>query len=54
MRFILTGEKERKFRVERADFLDNDWFLLDGSNDLQKLAKKYCRHLGKESFYDLI
>jgi len=54
MRFILTDQKGRKFRVERADFLDDDWFLLDGPNDLQKLAKKYCRHLGKDSFYDLI
>jgi len=54
MRFILAGEKERRFRVERAGFLDDDWVLLDDSNDLQKLAKKYCRHLGKDSFYDLI
>ena len=54
MRFILTDEKERNFRVERAGFLDDDWVLLDDSNDLQKLAKKYCRHLGKDSFYDLI
>jgi hypothetical protein len=54
MRFILTDEKERRFRVERAGFLDDDWFLLEGGNDLKKLAKKYCRHLGKDSFYDLI
>lgn len=54
MRFILTDEKERKFRVERAEFIDDDWYLLDGPNDLQKLAKKYCRHLGKDSFYELI
>jgi hypothetical protein len=54
MRFILADEKERRFRVERADFLDDGWFLLEGGNDLQKLAKKYCRHLGKDSFYDLI
>ena len=54
MRFILFTQKERIFRVERAGFLDDDWVLLDDSNDLQKLAKKYCRHLGKDSFYDLI
>ncbi len=56
MRFILTDEIERKFRVERVGFLDpeDDWSLLEGPNDLQKLAKKYCRHLGKDSFYDLI
>jgi hypothetical protein len=54
MRFILSDQKGRRFRVERAGFLDDDWVLLDDSNDLQKLAKKYCRHLGKDSFYDLI
>jgi hypothetical protein len=54
MRFILSDQKGRKFRVERAGFLDEDGVLLDDSNDLQKLAKKYCRHLGKDSFYDLI
>jgi hypothetical protein len=54
MRFILTDEKEREFRVERAGFVDDDWVLLDGPNDLQKLARKYCRHLGKDLFYDLI
>lgn len=32
----------------------SDWFLLDGPKDLQKLAQEYCRHLGKDSFYDLI
>ncbi len=40
MRFILTDEKVRKFRVERAGFLDDDWFLLDGPIDLQQLTKK--------------
>jgi hypothetical protein len=54
MRFLLTDEKKRKFHVERAQFLDDDWYLLDASKDLQKLAQKYCRHLGKDSFYELL
>jgi len=56
MRFILDDEKQREFRVERAGFADPDdeWLLLEGGNDLQKLAKRYCRHLGKDFFYDLI
>ena len=56
MRFILTDEKKREFRVEKVAFADpdGDWYLLEGGNDLQKLAKRYCRHLGKDSFYDLI
>lgn len=54
MRFILTSEKERRFHVERAEFLDDGWYFLDGSKDLQKLAKKYCRHLGRDSLYELL
>jgi hypothetical protein len=56
MRFILTDEKRTEFRVERAGFADPDdeWLLLEAGNDLQKLAKKYCRHLGKDSLYDLL
>lgn len=56
MRFILTDEKKREFRVERAGFAgpDDEWLLLEDGNNLQKLAKKYCRHLGKDSFYDLL
>jgi hypothetical protein len=54
MRFILTDEKERNFHVERAEFVNDDWYFLDGSKNLQKLAKKYCRHLGRDSLYDLL
>jgi len=54
MRFILTDEKERNFHVERAEFVDDGWYLLDGSKDLKKLARKYCRHLGRDSFYELL
>ncbi|MGZ3535547.1 MAG: hypothetical protein ACXU9K_09995 [Thermodesulfobacteriota bacterium] len=56
LRFILADEKKREFRAERAGFADPDdeWLLLDGGNDLKKLAQKYCRHLGKDSFYDLL
>jgi hypothetical protein len=54
MRFVLADQKRRRFEVERVDFLNDDWVLLDGPEDLQKLAKRYCRHLGKDSFYDLL
>ena len=54
IRFILTDEKERNFHVERAEFLDDSWYFLDGSKDLRKLAQKYCRHLGRDSLYDLL
>jgi len=56
LRFILADEEKREFRAESAGFADPEdgWYFLDGGNDLQKLAKKYCRHLGKDSFYDLL
>ena len=52
--FILTDKKERNFHVEQAEFLDDDWYFLDGSKDLKQLARKYCRHLGRDSFYELL
>lgn len=56
MRFVLIDEKRREFSVERWRFLGSidDWMFLDNDNNLKRLVKKYCPHLGKESFYDLI
>jgi len=56
MRFILISGKGRKFRVERVHSMDaqGGWLLLDEPNDLPRLVRKYCRHLGKDSFYELI
>lgn len=55
MRFVLTDREKRKFDVERWCFLGSidDWMYINSSNDLAKLAKRYCKHLGRESFYDL-
>ena len=56
MQFVLDDEQTREFRVERWCFRGSvdDWIFLDGSTELKALVKKYARHLGKESFYDLI
>lgn len=58
LRFILVDEdeKERFFGVERYCFRGSidDWIPLGGTCDLEELAKKYCRHLGRMSFYELI
>lgn len=56
MRFILEEEAERGFRVERYSFLGSidDWLALGDSDQLEPLVKKYVRHLGKESFYELM
>jgi hypothetical protein len=56
MRFNLVDEKRRRFAVERWCFLGSidDWFPLRGSGDLATIVKKYVRHLGEESFYELM
>lgn len=56
MRFILIDEESRKFGVERYCFRGSmdDWIDLDESTDLARLVKKYGKHLGRDSFYDLI
>ena len=56
MRFILEEEAERKFRVERYCFLGSidDWMDLGDSDQLEPLVKKYVKHLGRESFYQLM
>ncbi len=56
MRFILVDQKYREYKAQRYCFKGSidDWIELDRSDDLQKLANRYCYHLGKESFYDLM
>lgn len=56
MRFVLVDEDERLFHVERWCFLGGigDWMFLDGPAALPKLVGKYVKHLGTESFFDLM
>ena len=56
LRFTLVDEEERLFHLERWCFrgsIDN-WFYLTGDWPLATLAKKYVRHLGNESFFELM
>jgi len=55
MRFVLVDKESREFIVERWCFRGSidDWIFVDHSNDLAKLVEKYCKHLGKDSFYEL-
>lgn len=55
MRFRLVDKESREFRVDRFCFMSgiDEWIPLDSSTDLAKLVEEYCKHLGKESFYDL-
>lgn len=56
MRFTLVDSEERLFGLERwcfRGFIDG-WFPLAGPAPLPKLIEKYAKHLGKESFFDLM
>ncbi len=55
LRFTLHDKETRSFDVERAWFTGGEdaWLWLDGPAGLRELASNYCRHLGKDSFYDL-
>jgi hypothetical protein len=53
MRFVLVDRESRTFEVERWWFTEDEWMYLDGPDDLGKLVRKYCRHLGRESLYEL-
>ena len=56
LRFTLMDENARLFSADRWCFLGSidDWFPLSGYGELPKLVEKYCRHLGKESFFELM
>jgi hypothetical protein len=59
LRFTLVGEEERTFRVQRWCFRGSigDWIDLWASGSegkLSDLVKKFCPHIGQESFYELM
>lgn len=55
MRFILVDEEKRLFSPERYCFRGNtdDWIFIGAPAPLKKLAAKYLKHLGRESFFEL-
>jgi hypothetical protein len=59
MRFTLVDEKERKFRAQRWCFRGSidRWIDLGMSRSegkLSDLVKRFCPHIGQESFYELM
>ena len=56
LRFTLEKEGQREFLVERFCFLGSidNWIYLDSSSSLKNMVEKYCKHLGKESFFYLM
>jgi hypothetical protein len=55
LQFVLTNEKQRTFITRRYCFLGSvdDWIEIGRPDRLTTLVKKFVRHLGQDSFYDL-
>lgn len=55
-RFKLISKKDRIFEAQRYCFRGsiNDWISLDHEGTLDELCPYYLKHLGKESFYELM
>jgi hypothetical protein len=55
MRFVLVDEGERAFVAERYCFLGSvdDWIEISEAGGLDRLARTYIRHLGRDSFFEL-
>jgi len=56
MRFRLEEEQKRLFQAERFCFRGSvdDWIEIGGPDKLDILARKFLKHLGQQSFYDLM
>lgn len=55
LRFVLEDREKRVFITERYCYFGSvdDWIEIGTPGKLEKLAKKYIRHLGKDSLYGL-
>ena len=56
LQFVLTDKVNRLFETHRYCFLGSidDWITISSEAELPRLVKTYVKHLGEESFYDLI
>jgi len=56
MRFVLLDEKKREFTAKRWCFSSgiDDWVYIGNCGPLLKIARQFCRHLGRESFFELM
>ena len=55
MRFCIIDKEERLFDVERMTYRGyGGWRSLHASGTLTELIQRYLKHLGKDSFFDLM
>jgi hypothetical protein len=55
LRFILCDKEKRIFAPQRFCFRGSvdDWILIGELDRLEKLVRRYLKHLGQESFFEL-
>ncbi len=54
LKFTLDNPESRLFSIERMTWSgDGGWMYL-ASGKLEKLVKKYARHIGQDSFFELV
>lgn len=55
LRFVLIDDAKRIFVTQRYCFRGSidDWIDIGGSDTLPKLVKRYVKHLGQDSFFEL-
>lgn len=56
MRFVLADSEKRLFCAQRWCFRGSidDWISLSGPTPLMKLVDRFVKHLGEESFFELV
>jgi len=56
MKFVLVDEEQRIFIAQRYCFRGSidDWIEIGKPDLLPKLVKQYVKHLGRDSFYELL
>jgi hypothetical protein len=55
LQFVLVDEQKRRFVTRRFCFFGSvdDWINIGKPDSLPNLVKKYLKHLGKDSYYEL-
>ncbi|MEW6364930.1 MAG: hypothetical protein AB1714_09855 [Acidobacteriota bacterium] len=56
LRFILDDKQGRTFRVQRWCYRGSidGWLTIAGRGPIDELANRYVRHIGRDSFFDLM
>jgi hypothetical protein len=56
MRFVLQDKRTREYQTERWCYSGSidDWIPVESPGPLPKLARKLCRHLARESCFELM